>query len=198
MIEPVEALERLRAGNARFVAGAPHPSPRTRLEAMGPQRPFAAVLGCADSRCPVEAIFDQGFGELFVVRVAGNVADTPQIGSLEFAVQALGVRLILVLGHQGCGAVQAALQRPDGLPPALGRLIDQIEPAIDDLAPSTGVEPPDTLIERAVAANARHAAESLCSGSPVIAREVAGGQVAVASAVYALDTGVVTFLDDGA
>ena len=198
MIEPLEALERLRAGNARFVAGAPDPSPRSRAEALGPQHPFAAVLGCADSRCPVEAIFDQGFGELFVVRVAGNVADGPQIGSLEFAVQALGVRLILVLGHQGCGAVQAALQRPDGLPPALGRLVDRIEPAIDGLAPSADAAPSQALIERAVAANARHAAESLGSGSPVIAREAAAGQVVVACAVYALDTGVVTFLEGGA
>ena len=197
MIEPVEALERLRAGNARFVAGTPDPSPRSRAEASGPQHPFAAVLGCADSRCPVEAIFDQGFGELFVVRVAGNVADTPQIGSLEFAVQALGVRLILVLGHQGCGAVQAALQRPDGLPDALGRLVDQIEPAIASFAPSSGAEPSTATIGLAVAANARHAADSLSSGSAVIARELAEGQVAVASAVYALDTGVVTFLDDG-
>ena len=87
MIAPQDALERLRAGNARFVQGAPNPSPQSRLDALGPQRPFAAVLGCSDSRCPVEAIFDQGFGELFVVRVAGNVADATQVGSLEFAVQ---------------------------------------------------------------------------------------------------------------
>ena len=198
MTDHLEALERLRAGNARFVEGTPNPSPQSRLDALGPQRPFAAVLGCSDSRCPVEAIFDQGFGELFVVRVAGNVADTTQVGSLEFAVQALGVRLILVLGHQNCGAVQAALQRPDGLPPALGRLIDRIEPAIEGLQPDTGTEPSDTLLANAVAANARHAADALRAGSPLIEREVAGGRVAIASAVYAFDTGAVTFLDESA
>ena len=195
MIDPLEALERLRAGNARFVTGTPHPSPRSRLEALGAQHPFAAVLGCADSRCPVEAIFDQGFGELFVVRVAGNVADTPQVGSLEFAVQALGVRLIVVLGHQNCGAVQAALQRPDGLPPALDGIIDAIEPAISHLLPVAGAEPSDDILERAVSANARHAAAALRSSSALIRREVASGQLAIASAIYAFDTGIVTFLE---
>ena len=197
MIAPLEALNLLRAGNARFATGTPNPSPRSRLQALGAQRPFAAVLGCSDSRCPVEAIFDQGFGDLFVVRVAGNVADGPQIGSLEFAVQALGVRLILVLGHQSCGAVQAALQRPDGLPTALETIIDSIEPAIDDLLPLAGPEPSVALVDRAVSANARHAADALCRGSSLIAHEVERGHVAIASAVYALDTGAVTFLDDG-
>ena len=195
MIDPIEALERLRAGNARFVAGAPHPSPRSRLQALGAQRPFAAVLGCADSRCPVEAIFDQGFGELFVVRVAGNVAGTPQVGSLEFAVEALGVRLIVVLGHQSCGAVQAALQRPDGLPPALADILDAIEPAIGDLLSVAGGEPSEAVLERAISANARHGAATLRASSALIGREVARGQVAIASAVYAFDTGIVTFLD---
>ena len=195
MIDPLEALERLRAGNARFAQGRPDPSPRSRLEALGAQHPFAAVLGCADSRCPVEAIFDQGFGELFVVRVAGNVADAPQVGSLEFAVQALGVRLIVVLGHQNCGAVQAALQRPDGLPPALDGIIDAIEPAIGDLLPVAGAEPSEDILARAVSANARHAAEALHSSSALIGREVERGQLAIASAVYAFDTGIVTFLD---
>ena len=198
MIAPPEALEALRAGNARFVQGKPNPSPRTRLDALGAQRPFAAVLGCADSRCPVEAIFDQGFGELFVVRVAGNVVDTTQIGSLEFAVQALGVRLIVVLGHQNCGAVQAALQRPDGLPSALGSVIDAIEPAIGHLRSGAAAEPAETVLERAVSANARHAAEVLRSSSPLLRREVERGRVAIASAVYAFDTGIVSFLDQSA
>ncbi|MCY3796111.1 MAG: carbonic anhydrase [Gammaproteobacteria bacterium] len=197
MIAPQDALERLRAGNARFVQGAPNPSPQSRLDTLGPQRPFAAVLGCSDSRCPVEAIFDQGFGELFVVRVAGNVADVTQVGSLEFAVQALGVRLILVLGHQNCGAVQAALQRPADLPSALGSLVDLIEPALDSLQPDPGAEPSDILLANAVAANARHTADALRAGSPLIDQEVAGGRVAIASAVYAFDTGIVTFLDEG-
>ena len=195
MIEPSDAMERLRAGNARFVAGQPDPSPRSRVQALGAQQPFAAVLGCADSRCPVEAIFDQGFGELFVVRVAGNVADTSQIGSLEFAVNALGVRLIVVLGHQNCGAVQAALQRPDGLPPALGGVIEAIEPAIGDLLPVAGAEPSEADLGQAVAANARYAATALRSNSALIEREAESGQVAIASAVYAFDTGVVSFLD---
>ena len=198
MIASLEALERLRAGNLRFAQGMPHPSPRRRLDALGAQRPFAAVLGCSDSRCSVEAIFDQGFGELFVVRVAGNVADIPQTGSVEFAVQELGVRLIVVLGHQGCGAVQTALQRPSGLPSALGRVIDRIEPAVGDLLPGAGARPSEPLLERAVAANARHAAEALRSGSPLIARQVQRGHVAIACAVYAMATGVVTFLDGGA
>ncbi len=198
MITPAEALQRLRAGNARFAKGTPNPSPRSRLEAMGAQRPFAAVLGCSDSRCPVEAVFDQGFGELFVVRVAGNVADGPQLGSIEFAVRHLGVRLILVLGHQSCGAVQAALQRPADLPPALERVIDAVEAAVSHLLPVAGVEPSEALLESAVSANARHAAEALRSGSSLIASELERGRVAIACAVYALDTGIVTFLDDGA
>ena len=113
MISATEALERLKAGNARFVAGAPqrvtHMDAARRAELVDGQAPFAVILGCADSRAPAGMIFDQGLGDLFVIRVAGSVAAPSQIGSVEFAVEHFGTRLVVVLGHSGCGAVKATL-----------------------------------------------------------------------------------------
>nr|MEE4269821.1 carbonic anhydrase [Candidatus Krumholzibacteria bacterium] len=169
--------------------------PARRAETVAIQQPMAVVLGCADSRVPPELVFDQGPGDLFVVRVAGNVAGSTPLGSIEFAVQQLGVRLVVVLGHTGCGAVQAALQEragpPLGLSPHLGAVVAEIMPALADF-PAQLVEPtPETI-----ASNALLATANLTQKSPVLARAVEEGNLAVATAVYDLGTGNVRFLTD--
>lgn len=145
MLSANEALERLKEGNARFVAGTTALEadqwPARRQDLVQTQRPFAVVLGCSDSRLPVETIFDQGIGDLFVIRVAGNVAASTQLGSIEYALQQLGSNLVVVLGHHGCGAVQATLQHlenPDQvLSPNIQKLVDLILPAVHDLEKPT-------------------------------------------------------------
>ncbi len=187
MLSPDEALERLRAGNARFVDSTMRtiPMPPRSDEAVKKQTPFAIVIGCSDSRVPAEILFDQGIGDLFIVRVAGNVVTPTQLGSVEFAVQQFGTRLIVVLGHTHCGAVQAALQAqdsPDGaLSPNLQAIVDCIAPAVAGAA--------DPIRANVMASVARVQADST-----VIAEQVAAGQVKVAGAEYCLQSGEVTFL----
>lgn len=185
------ALARLRNGNARYQAfrqSHPRLDPEWRAELAAGQNPFAAVLGCADSRVPPELIFDQGLGDLFVVRVAGNVLDETVLGSLEFAVNRLEVPLVLVLGHEACGAVTAALG--DSPPPgALGRLVARVSPALEGLAlPGDGAEQVDV----AARANARHVAAALRRALPAVA---ATGHTRVLSAFYRLADGAVEFLE---
>ena len=200
MISASEALRLMKEGNARFQAGRsavdPEAMPARRAETAAGQQPMAVVLGCADSRVPPELVFDQGPGDLFVVRVAGNVTGSTPLGSIEFAVQVLGVRLVVVLGHTGCGAVQAALQEragpPLGLSPHLSAVVAEIIPALVDF-PDHLVEP----IPETIASNALLAASNLTRKSPVLARAVEGGNLAVATAVYDLETGNVRFLEDG-
>ena len=141
MISAVEALKRLREGNRRFVDGVRHietpASPEKRNDLLAGQAPFAVILACADSRVPVEHIFDQGFGDLFVIRVAGNIAAPSQIGSAEYAAQQLSTRLLVVLGHTRCGAVGATLEslrQPGGkLSENMASIVDRIRPAVEDL-----------------------------------------------------------------
>ncbi|MBK1726003.1 carbonic anhydrase, partial [Halorhodospira neutriphila] len=159
MISPSEALERLRAGNARFAADTPgaRADARRRAELTAGQAPFAAVLGCADSRVPVEAVFDQGLGELFTVRIAGNVAPSSVLGSLEFAVDELGVPLIVVLGHTDCGAVKATLASlRDGTEPptpGLHAVVGQLAPALEALPEAGAAGGEAALARRAERAN---------------------------------------------
>jgi carbonic anhydrase len=192
-----EALAQLQAGNLRFQEDpraenwtfeGPHPS----VLADG-QRPFAAVLGCADSRVPVEVVFGQGPGQLFVVRVAGNIAASSQLGSLEFAVAVLGVRLVVVLGHTRCGLVDAALHPPETpLPAHLSTLARRVAGALGD---DHGDGDAATRLDRAVRANVRLTHREILEGSAVIGGRAATGGVRVVGAVYDLASGAVEWLD---
>ena len=186
---PEEALERLMAGNARFVAGETRQPRRTmeRVEALaGGQSPFAAILGCADSRVPPELLFDEGFGDIFTVRVAGNVATPEEIASLEYAVAVLGSKVVMVLGHSSCGAVQAAM---DGgpVPGQISALYTQITPYVQGAGDDVGL---------AVEDNVRAQARRLRTSSPVIGGAIESGDVAVVGGVYGLEDGRVRVLED--
>jgi carbonic anhydrase len=204
-IAPIEALARLSAGNARFIAGrrersadtADDPAERARLAAG--QQPFAAILTCADSRVPPELLFDQSLGELFVVRNAGNVADPVGEGSLEYAVEHLGVRLVVVLGHGSCGAVKAVCGAGGALPGHLAD-IQRAMPGLREHAEerARAGRSPEGAIADAVARNATAQAEALLAGSPALAAAAAGGRLAVLPAVYDLAAGTVAFLPPAA
>ena len=193
---PEDAIRLLQEGNARFFGGhsvRPALDPDARRALVQGQTPFAAILGCADSRVPVEIVFDQGFGDLFVVRVAGNVAYPASTGSLEFAVRHLKCRLVVVLGHEGCGAVQAAMETDEALaaePPNLRQLIEAIRPALTGLPPS-----PDRSahLREAVVRNVRLQAGYLRQ-NPVFAEAEARGEIRVIGAFYEIGSGAVDFL----
>jgi carbonic anhydrase len=185
---PDAALAELRTGNQRFARGEIL-QPRREIERLralaGEQKPYAAVLGCADSRVPVEIVFDEGFGDLFVVRVAGNVATAVEIASLEYAVAVLGVKVIMVVGHQNCGAVKAALAGST-VPGQISTLYQHIVPGIDRASAD---------LPAAIRANARYQARKLREGSTVIAAAVKGGTLAVAGGVFDLESGRVVAVD---
>ncbi|MDJ0794531.1 MAG: carbonic anhydrase [Woeseiaceae bacterium] len=195
MIDAAEALERLREGNRRFVSGATTHSatidPASRAELVGGQTPFAIILACADSRVPVQLVFDEGPGDLFIIRVAGNIATPTQIGSIEYAVTQLGAELVVVLGHSGCGAVAAALESLAGDVPAptanLEAIIDEIRPAIEGLG--------DASLDDAVVANVERSIARLKEGSPILGKLVESRSLTVTGATYALETGEVNFFD---
>jgi carbonic anhydrase len=203
VIEAKEALERLREGNARFVAGSSRRTVVTsqaRLaELAGGQEPFAVVLGCSDSRVPGEIIFDQDLGDLFVIRVAGNIVAPSQVGSVEFAAAQFGTRLVVVLGHARCGAVQATLdelRHPNrDQSPNLRSITGRIRPAVQELMKAGRAEDPEALLRRAVRANVRASAHQLRSGSSILERLVREDGLLVVGAEYSLDTGVVEVFD---
>lgn len=182
---PEEALRSLYAGNSRFVAGDLTSPTRNmaRLKEVAPkQAPFAAFLGCADSRVPIEIVFDQGFGDLFVTRVAGNIATPEVIGSLEFGTAVLGAKVLYVLGHSSCGAV-AATAKGDAVPGQISSLYYHIRPAVKAAAGD---------VPKAIVANVRLQAELLSEASPVIAGLIREGRLKVAGGVYDLSSGRVT------
>lgn len=200
VIDAAQALTRLRDGNARYVADQPWAAGESaalrRDRLVAGQAPFAVVLGCSDSRVPVELVFDQQLGDLFVIRVAGNIVDTSQLGSVEFAVQAFGTPLVVVLGHTGCGAVGAALdaldQPNDQLTPSLRAIVDCIQPAIRDLdhdRPDRGRE--------AVRANVRAQMAALAAESPLLAERERQGGLRLVGADYCLTSGQVDFFTVG-
>ena len=201
MISAIEALERLREGNARFVAGVPHPDRLTnrlvRASLTTNQAPFAIVLGCSDSRVPVEIVFDQGLGDLFVIRVAGNIVAPSQIGSVEFAAARFGTRLVVVLGHSNCGAVLATLeelqQSATSESPHLGSIVDFVRPSVEALLTTEPRPDGDALVRRAVRANIRFAANHLRSGSAILERLSRKEGLLVVGAEYSLETGAVDF-----
>ncbi len=193
-LNPNAALEQLVAGNRRYVAGRPIHTEHTarREENAGKQHPFAIVLSCSDSRVPPEIVFDQGIGDLFVVRVAGNVATDVGIGSIEYAVSHFASALLVVLGHTNCGAVHAtvdALESGSSAPGHIKAIVDQIVPA----AVATRHESGDKYLN-ATKANARGVASKLHATQPIIAPQVQKKQLEVASALYSLETGLVSLL----
>jgi carbonic anhydrase len=203
MIPAPEAIERLREGNRRFVAGAGGRAARTaeerRNELAAGQEPFAIVLGCSDSRVPAEIVFDQGLGDLFVIRVAGNIVAPSQVGSIEFAAERFGTRLVVVLGHSQCGAVLATLEeleRPTESRSAnLFSIVDRIRPAVETLLETELRRDPEALARQAVRANIRASAAHLRHGSPILERLISGDGLLVVGAEYSLETGVVEFFD---
>jgi carbonic anhydrase len=203
VISSGEALERLRAGNRRFVASIRDPAARLDAERRASlaegQEPFAIVLGCSDSRVPAELVFDQGFGDLFVIRVAGNIVAPSQVGSVEFAAERFGTPLVAVLGHSQCGAVQAtleALRRPAAASSRnLRSIVDRIRPSVEPLLSGDRALGADGIVDAAVRANIRVAAEHLRSGSEILERLVDAGRLLVVGAEYSLETGVVDFFD---
>ena len=192
-----EALGRLRAGNARFVSGRarfPTVQKEVLAELAKGQQPFATVLGCSDSRVPPELVFDAGFGELFVVRVAGNVLGPSILGTLQYAGTHLHTPLFVVLGHEGCGAVQAAIaSKFHGAThkKRIGVLLENILPALDSV---DGDQPAEFVLRAAVEANVRHTVRELLQTEEAKAR-LAIGDTQLIGAVYDLGTGRVRFLD---
>ncbi|MCK8783400.1 carbonic anhydrase [Roseomonas sp. NAR14] len=192
---PRAALERLAAGNRRYVADTPQARDFSagRAARAAAQHPFAAVLACADSRVAPELLFDEGPGDLFVVRVAGNFVNADGLGSLEFGAAVLGTRAILVLGHTSCGAVDATVkvlrEGNNDLPGDIATLVNAMKPGIEPALRDPG---PD-LATRALEANVRHAMRRL-EGSPILAKLIGEGRLAVAGGIYELATGQVRML----
>lgn len=203
-MKSIEALERLLAGNRRFVSevwqrdGARAGQAR-RAEVAAGQEPFAIILGCSDSRVPAEIIFDQGLGDLFVIRVAGNIVAPSQIGSVEFAATQYGTRLVVVLGHSQCGAVLATLdelkQPSENRSPNLRSIVDRVRPSVEALLETELRDDPDALVARAVRANIRASASQLRHGSGVVEQLVDSDGLLIVGAEYSLETGIVEFFD---
>jgi len=198
-----EALDRLREGNRRFVANQRSLDGnagelRRRAVADG-QNPFAIILGCSDSRVPAEIIFDQGLGDLFVIRVAGNIVAPSQVDSVEFAAGRFGTRLVVVLGHSRCGAILATLEeleRPEGSQSRnLRSIVDRVRPSVEALLGTDLRHQPDALVHQAVRANIRVSASQLRHGSDVLEQLIETNGLMVVGAEYSLETGVVEFFD---
>jgi carbonic anhydrase len=202
MIPADAALQRLREGNARYVAGKPDVTAldhrKRRERTAGEQHPFAAILACSDSRVPVEIVFDQGIGDLFVVRIPGNVVGLSQAASIEFAANHLGVRLVVVLGHTNCGAVAVAVdgfRHPAGeTSPDLGFFIDKIRPSVERAITGGHGQDTDRLVEEVVRENIRRSAATLQNDSAGIRSLVEDDGLQVVGAEYSLQTGIVEYL----
>jgi carbonic anhydrase len=203
MISAREALERLREGNRRFVSGVRNGgivvSATRRYELAAGQQPFAIILGCSDSRVPAEIVFDQGLGDLFVIRVAGNIVAASQVGSVEFAVERFGTALVVVLGHSRCGAILATLEqlvRPrEDQSRNLRAIVDRVRPAVAPLLATELRHDPEALVDHAVRANVCVSANYLRHGSDILEQLIQNGKLLVVGAEYSLETGVVDFFD---
>ncbi|WP_289000602.1 carbonic anhydrase [uncultured Psychrobacter sp.] len=201
-----EALELLKEGNARYVDSLTNPDPamQRRPELISDQDPLAIILGCSDARVPVEIVFDQGLGDLFVIRVAGNVVAPSQIGSVEFAAEQFGTKLVVVLGHSHCGAVTAcveALINPEqNYTPNLQSIVDRIRPSVynlHELATANGQDvDADELLDRSISANVRMSVSQLKHGSRALEELTTSGKLLIVGAEYDLETGKVRFLED--
>lgn len=203
MISAREALTRLREGNLRFTSNLRGfevgLDQRRRAELTQAQEPFAIILGCSDSRVPAEMVFDQGLGDLFVIRVAGNIVAPSQVGSVEFAAARFGTRLVVVLGHSQCGAIMATveeLRRPtENQSRNLRAIVDRIRPSVEGLLATDLRHDLDTLVTQAVRANIRASANHLRHGSPILEQLIQDEGLLVVGAEYSLETGMVEFFD---
>lgn len=201
MMPARQALDLLREGNARFTANVRgvdatlHQDRRAELTKS--QEPFAIILGCSDSRVPAELVFDQGLGDLFVIRVAGNIVAPSQIGSVEFAAERYHTRLVVVLGHSQCGAVLATLEelrRPTETQSRnLRAIVDRVRPSVESLLETELRNHPDELVTQAVRANIRSSADHLRHGSEVLEQLIRENDLLVVGAEYSLETGIVDF-----
>ena len=203
MINAVEALTRLREGNRRFVTGQSSTAAlsRSAREALvAGQEPFAIILGCSDSRVPAELVFDQSFGDLFVIRVAGNIVAPSQVGSVEFAASRFGTRLVVVMGHSQCGAITATLEELQGLATSQSRnlrsIVERVRPSVETLLNGRRDIDPDALIRGAVRANVRASVNHLRHGSELLERLIPEIGLLVVGAEYSLETGVVDFFEN--
>lgn len=197
------ALAKLKNGNSRYVSaiegGATLTTSVTLQDAMEGQQPFAVILGCSDSRVPLELVFHRGLGELFVIRVAGNIVAPSQIGSIEFACQQFGTQLVVVMGHTHCGAVSATVnaltENVDEISPNLASIVDRVSPAVLPVVNEYGDESKEELMQRAMRANVEHSVNSLVSRSRAIRNLIKNGQLKIIGAEYAIETGKVTFYE---
>ncbi|MFN2163901.1 MAG: carbonic anhydrase [Candidatus Promineifilaceae bacterium] len=205
MISAEEALRRLREGNQRFAADSDqqridHITEMRRRELVRGQEPFAIIFGCSDSRVPAEIIFDQGLGDLFVIRVAGNVVAPSLVGSVEFAAEKFGTRLVVVLGHSDCGAVTATLeelaQPVKERSPNLRSIVDRIRPSVETLMETDLQHNPDELLKYAVRANIRASASQLRHASPILEELIEEDGLRIIGAEYSLESGLVDFFDN--
>jgi carbonic anhydrase len=202
VVDAAEALARLRDGNRRFVAGEMTDqalSNKKRRALAADQAPFAIILGCSDSRVPAELVFDQGFGDLFVIRVAGNIVAPSQVGSVEFAASKFGTKLVVVMGHSQCGAITAAVEELlDGATNEsrnLRSIVDRVRPAVETVIAGHRDLDRTALVREAVWANVRASVEHLRHGSELLEKLVQNEGLMIVGAKYSLDTSVVAFLD---
>jgi len=203
MITANEAIKRLKKGNQRFVSGVRSIDTIVkqiqRADFVEGQEPFAIVLGCSDSRVPAEIIFDQGLGDLFVIRVAGNIVAPSQVGSVEFAADRFGTPLVVVLGHSVCGAVMATideLERPSEEKSSnVLSIVNRIRPTVEPLFETELRNDPDRLLESAIHANILASTNHLMHGSQMLEHLVQQGNLRIVGAEYSLETGVVTFFE---
>lgn len=203
MIPAEEALKLLREGNRRFASGhRSHESLNSearRNELAAGQEPFAIILGCSDSRVPAEIVFDQGLGDLFVIRVAGNIVASSQVGSIEFAASRYGTRLVVVLGHSQCGAILATLeelqQTADHQSRNLRSIVDRVRPSVEPLMATELRHDPDALVREAVRANIRASVDHLRHGSDVLEELIQRDGLLIVGAEYSLESGIVEFFD---
>jgi carbonic anhydrase len=202
MIPAREALDRLKDGNQRFAANVggsdAFVSHTRRAELAAGQQPFAIILGCSDSRVPAEIVFDQGLGDLFVIRVAGNIVAPSQVGSVEFAAARYDVRLVVVLGHSQCGAILATLEElesPSNLSRNLQSITDRVRPSIAGLLATDLRNKPEELVRQAVRANIRASVDHLRHGSRLLEQLTQDNGLMIVGAEYSLESGVVEFFD---
>jgi carbonic anhydrase len=196
-------LQRLRDGNGRFVSSHCNGTlalQAKRAELVEGQEPFAIILGCSDSRVPAELVFDQGLGDLFVIRVAGNIVAPSQIGSVEFAVSRFGTRLVVVLGHSQCGAIRATIEVLTSGENSASRnirsIVDRVKPSVQSIMATELRHQPEALVREAVRANVRASVDHLKHGSEIIENLVGTDGLLVVAAEYSLETGVVDFFDE--
>ena len=203
MIPAREALDRLREGNQRFAANVrgvdTFVTHMRRAELAAGQQPFAIILGCSDSRVPAELVFDQGLGDLFVIRVAGNIIAPSLVGSVEFAAARYNTRLVVVLGHTQCGAILATVEQLEAgsqnPSPNLQSIVDRVRPSVEPLFKTNLKNDHDALIAKAVRANIRASANHLRHGSQILEELIQNNGLVVVGAEYSLETGVVDFFD---